>query len=92
MSPRLSDTQQAAVLRAVTPLERYQRDAFVTALSLLLKDKNEIGDGELFRILRDLQHEHYDFPQMSRAVFTIGKNRCSSVPAELLLIVTEGIN
>ena len=32
----------------------------MTALTLLLKDRSEIGDGELFRILRELQREHYD--------------------------------
>ena len=65
MAPRLTDRQQSAVLRAANPLEAYQREAFITALSLLLKNHNEIGDGELFRILRELQREHYDFPSMT---------------------------
>jgi hypothetical protein len=63
--PRLTEGQQSAVLRAANPLERYQREAFMTALSLLLNNRNEIGDGELFRLLRDLQREHYDFPVMT---------------------------
>lgn len=66
MAPRLADTQQAAVLRAVNPLERHQRTAFMTALTMLLKDREEIGDGALFRLLRDLQREHFDFPQLGR--------------------------
>ena len=33
----------------------------MTALTLLLKNGNEISDGELFRMLRELQREHYDF-------------------------------
>ena len=61
MAPRLTDRQQSAVLRTANPLERYQREAFMTALSLLLNNRSEIGDGELFRILRELQREHYDF-------------------------------
>jgi hypothetical protein len=37
----------------------------MTALSLLLNDRSEVGDGELFRLLRDLQKEHFDFPQLT---------------------------
>ena len=65
MAPRISDRQQTAILRAANPLEGYQRDAFLAALSLLLKDRDDIGDGELFRILRELQKEHFDFPVLN---------------------------
>ena len=65
MAPRLTERQQSAVLSAADPLEVYQRDAFMTALTLLLKNGNEISDGELFRMLRELQREHYDFPLMT---------------------------
>jgi hypothetical protein len=58
MAPRLTDRQQSAVLSAVNPLERQQRAAFLSALSLLLNDRSEIEDGELFRLL-------HDFPQMT---------------------------
>ena len=61
MAPRLTERQQSAVLSAADQLEVYQRDAFMTALTLLLKNGNEISDGELFRTLRELQREHYDF-------------------------------
>ena len=65
MAPRLTERQQSAVLSAADPLEVYQRDAFMTALTLLLKNGNEISDGELFRMLRELQREHYGFPLMT---------------------------
>ena len=65
MAPRLTDRQQSAVLNAANPLEGCQRDAFMIALALLLNNRSEIGDGELFRILRELQREHYDFPRMT---------------------------
>jgi hypothetical protein len=35
---------------------------------LLLADRTEIGDGELFRILRELQREHFHFPIATHAV------------------------
>ena len=57
----MRERQQSAVLSAADPLEVYQRDAFMTALTLLLKNGNEISYGELFRMLRELQREHYDF-------------------------------
>ena len=57
----MRERQQSAVLSAADPLEVYQRDAFMTALTLLLKNGNEISDWELFRTLRELQREHYDF-------------------------------
>jgi hypothetical protein len=63
------------ILRAATPLERYQREAFMTALALLLQGRKEIGDGELFRILRDLQREHFDFPAANCAVAARLKSR-----------------
>jgi hypothetical protein len=65
MAPRLSDKQQSAILSAVNPLERYQREAFLTALTLLLEGKSELGDGELFRILRDLQKIHFDWGELT---------------------------
>ena len=46
---------------AADPLEVYQRDGFMTALTLLLKNGDEISNGELFQMLRELQREHYDF-------------------------------
>ena len=50
VAPRLTERQQSAVLSATDPLEVYQRDAFMTALTLLLKNRNEVSDGELFRM------------------------------------------
>ena len=44
-------------------------DAFLAALTHLLQGRNEIGDGELCRTLRDLQREHFRPPDLgSRGV------------------------
>jgi len=38
------------------------RARFLAALQGLLKDRTEIGDGELGRLLRDLQRQHFHPP------------------------------
>jgi hypothetical protein len=49
----LTEDQQQAVQRAIYPLEQFQRDRFMAALEILFAGR--IGDGELFRMLRDLR-------------------------------------
>jgi hypothetical protein len=58
----LSDRQQKMVLDATFALDSHERHAFMTALASLLTGRAEVGDGELFRLLRELQREHYQFP------------------------------
>ena len=65
----ITERQQSAVLNATNALERLQKDAFLAALAHLLEGRNEIGDGELYRTLRDLQREHFRPPDLgSRGV------------------------
>jgi hypothetical protein len=59
----LSDTQQSTVMHATAQLDRYQRQAFMIALNKLFAGRSEIGDGELYRTLRDLQREHFKYPK-----------------------------
>jgi hypothetical protein len=70
VSPKLvlSDHQQKSVLDATFALDELQRHAFLGSLTLLLADRTEIGDGELFSILRELQREHFHFPIATYAV------------------------
>ena len=70
VSPKLvlSDRQQKAVLDATFALDELQRHAFLGSLTLLLSDRTEIGDGELFRILRELQRAPFHFPIATHAV------------------------
>ena len=58
----LTDAQQTAIIRATRPLQPAERAAFLAALVALFADRNEIGDGELGRALRDLQREHFQPP------------------------------
>ena len=61
---RFSDEQLAAVLRAATPLALADRDAFLAAIVDALHGHAEVGDGTLFRVLRETQHR---FREPSRA-------------------------
>jgi hypothetical protein len=55
---KLTDSQQWQVIRAANPLDMLQRDAFLAALLQQFAGRTEIGDGELFRTLRELQRQH----------------------------------
>jgi hypothetical protein len=64
MPLRLSDEQLAAVLRVATPLAAADRDAFLQAIADALRGHAEVGDGTLFRVLREM---HRFREQPSRA-------------------------
>jgi hypothetical protein len=69
MSIALSDTQIAQILTVSRPLQPQERTAFMAALFQdLLNRREEVGDGELGRTLRDLQHRY-----SSRRPSTSGK-------------------
>ena len=53
----LSDSQMTAVLHAAQPLEPVDRAPFLERLAVLLRDSPEIGDGQLGRMLHQLQAE-----------------------------------
>jgi len=59
---KLTDSQQWQVIRATNPLDMPQRDAFLAALLQQFVGRIEIGDGELFRALRELQRQHFRPP------------------------------
>jgi hypothetical protein len=56
----LTDAQQSAVLRATNPLDRLQRDEFIAQLLVAFAGREEIGDGELYRAVRQLQQTVFD--------------------------------
>ena len=58
----LTDAQTDAIIHATRPLQPSERAAFLAALVALFADRNEIGDGELGRALRDLQQQHFRPP------------------------------
>jgi len=66
MSMTLSDTQIAQILLISRPLQPKERTAFMAALFQdLLNHREEIGDGELGRTLRDLQHRYFQPPTVN---------------------------
>jgi hypothetical protein len=59
----LSDTQLAAVMDLVRPLLPHQRTAFLEMLAAELNGRcEEIGDGRLYQLCRELQRRHFDPP------------------------------
>ena len=71
----LSDDQLDQVFRAARPLHVRDRDAFLQAVADGLRGK-VIGDGEVFRVVRDAQRRFYQAPELdpaSRHRFGIGK-------------------
>ena len=81
MTLKLTDSQQWQVIRATNPLDMLQRDAFLAALLQQFADRTEIGDGELFRTLRDLQREHFRPPSLARLASSVRRcwGRCFGV-------------
>jgi hypothetical protein len=62
----LSVPQQDAVSRAIRPLSEPEQRAFPASLSRLLANRTaELGDGELFRLLRELQAANFRPPAMA---------------------------
>jgi hypothetical protein len=58
----LTDTQVDAVIRAAAPLPVAERAAFLEELGRVLAGRHEVGDGQLFVILRDVQRKHFRPP------------------------------
>ena len=58
----LTESQVLAVIHATRPLQPQERVAFTNALETLLAGRHEIGDGELYRNLRELQKKYFHPP------------------------------
>jgi hypothetical protein len=58
----LSDNQLDAVLRAAQPLPVGDRAAFLEALAQALVGYREIGDGQLYVVIREIQRRHFRPP------------------------------
>jgi hypothetical protein len=65
MAPiRLTDEQMDAVFRAARPLRVADRDAFLQDVAAALQGRPELGDGDVYRVLADVQRRHHDPPMM----------------------------
>jgi hypothetical protein len=69
MSPiRLTDSQLDAVLAAARPLRVADRDALLQEVAAALQGHPELGDGDVYRAIADVQRRHYDPPQLGHDV------------------------
>ena len=58
----LTNAQELAVTHAARPLPPTERTAFLAALEALFAGRNDVGDGELGRALRDPQRKYFRPP------------------------------
>ena len=58
----LTDVQELAVINAAKPLQPQDRAKFLTELQARLEGRQELGDGELFRALREIQKKYFHPP------------------------------
>ena len=59
----LTAAQEIAVIYASRPLQPQERAAFLDELKARLANRSEVGDGELFRAMRELQRKHLKPPE-----------------------------
>jgi hypothetical protein len=61
----LTDAQLKTCRQAAAPLQQVDRPLFFAAIATLFRGHDEIGDGQLHQVLRQLQHAHLRAPQLS---------------------------
>jgi hypothetical protein len=54
----LSDSQLDQLFRLTRPLQPACRDEFLQLLALELQGRSDVGDGELFRVMRRIITDH----------------------------------
>jgi hypothetical protein len=57
----LSDSQLDEIFRLTKPLAPAYRDSFLQLLAVELRDRSDVGDGELYRIARQIIRDHHLF-------------------------------
>ena len=58
----LTDEQMTALLRAAQPLDRDLREPFLLAVARALQGRELLGDGEVFRTIRETQRQFWHPP------------------------------
>ena len=59
----LSNPQLRMLMQAAAPMNVHDRAAFLNAVAVYFRGRQEVGDGELGRAIRQLQCEHYRPPE-----------------------------
>jgi hypothetical protein len=62
----LSDEQMSAILTAAEPLPPDLRSPFLAAVAHALQGREPLGDGLVFRTIRELQREFFRAPDLKR--------------------------
>ena len=62
MPIRLTDSELDTVFAACRPLAVRDRDAFLQDVANALASCSDVGPGTVFRICRELQRRHCDYP------------------------------
>jgi hypothetical protein len=62
---KLSDEQLDAVMRGAAPIAPARRGAYLREIADKLAVAGELGDGAVFRAIRETQKKHYDVPDLS---------------------------
>ena len=57
-----TDDQLDQIFRAAQPLTPSERAAFLEDLASVLRELPHLGDGQLYRTIREVQRRHYDPP------------------------------
>ena len=63
---KLSSDQIEAVLHAARPLPPASHAAFLEDVSSALTDLGDLGDGVIYRVIRDVQKRYFDPPNLAR--------------------------
>jgi hypothetical protein len=67
----LSDIAMTQIMQAARPLQPHERETFLQLVAARLNGKRELGDGEIFRLIREVQRAVFDPPHLG----TYGKYR-----------------
>jgi hypothetical protein len=62
---RLTDAQITAVFAAARPIPVGARDTFLLDLATALQGQANLGDGTVFRLIREVQRRHFDPPLLN---------------------------
>jgi hypothetical protein len=62
---RLTDSELDAIMTACRPLEPARRDDFLRQVAASLQACHEIGDGVVYRVVAEVQRQHFDAPDLT---------------------------
>ena len=64
---KLSEDQVDAILQAARPLPPADREAFFQDVTDALADLDDLGDGVVYRVTRDVQRKYWNPPAINHA-------------------------